>query len=43
MQQYSYLNPDDKQNIFDFFVKNSQQMMDLFNKLGDDLNLNKNK
>ena len=43
MQQYSYLNPDDKQNIFDFFVKNSQQMMDLFNKLGDDLNLNKSK
>lgn len=36
---YSYLNPDDKQNIFDFFIENSQKMMDLFTKLSGKLNL----
>ena len=40
---YSYLNPDNKQDIFDFFIEKSKQMMDLFKKLGADLNLNKNK
>lgn len=36
---YSYLNPDDKQNIFDFFVEKSQAMMDLFTKISSKLNL----
>ena len=36
---YSYLNPDDKQEIFDFFVEKSQAMMDLFTNLSAKLNL----
>ena len=36
---YSYLNPDDKQNIFEFFVEKSQAMMDLFTKISSKLNL----
>ena len=36
---YSYLNPDDKQKIFEFFVEKSQLMMDVFTKLSSKLNL----
>ena len=36
---FSYLNPDDKQMIFEFFVEKSQEMMDLFTKLSTKLNL----
>lgn len=36
---YSYLNPDDKQRIFNFFVEKSQEMMDLFTKISTKLNL----
>ena len=36
---FSYLNPNDKQNICEFFVTTSRQMMDLFSKLGTKLNL----
>lgn len=36
---YSYLNPADKQKIFDFFVDKSQEMMDLFTKTSAKLRL----
>lgn len=36
---YSFLNPDDKQKIFDFFLEYSKKMMDLFTELGTKLNL----
>ena len=36
---YSYLNPDDKDSIFEFFLKTSQKMMDVFTKYGTKLNL----
>ena len=36
---YSYLNPEDKQKIFEFFVAKSQLMMDVFTKLSAKLNL----
>lgn len=35
----SYLNPNDKQVIFEFFLTTSQRMMDLFTKFGTKLNL----
>ena len=36
---FSYLNPDDKLQIFDFFIKTGQQMMDMFQKAGTKLKL----
>ena len=36
---FSYLNPEYKQNICEFFVSTSQQMMDIFLKVGTKLNL----
>ena len=36
---FSYLNPDDKDQLFDFFIKTSQEMMNVFTKYGTKLNL----
>lgn len=38
-QPYSYLNLDDKENIFNFFLEDSKKMMDLFTELGSKLKL----